>query len=201
VDVNAERARRSACAPRPRFGEVAGEHAAVGIAEAKDVGAGGWRLRARAGKGGVGGVAVEEVLGVEDDSLAVLLEVMTVSPMSFRFSSSVMPKARRVEVPGLAEDGNYGGRTRSGATLGSCRRGSWQSGGAEGGEPGVLELKSLARAKKFLVARIRAGPSRLDVVDAELVQRTAIASLSSTVKRYGFPGTVAEGGLESGYVI
>ena len=109
----------------------AGERAAVGIAEAEDIGAGllGGFQRAQ-GVIGVGDVAVEEMLGVVDHFLAVVLEVAHGFGDEFEvFVFGDAEGALDVEVPGLAEDGDDG---RAGFDQGAhvavlVRPGSWRS--------------------------------------------------------------------------
>ena len=105
--------------------------AAVGVAEAEDIGAGllGGFERAQ-GVIGVGDVAVEEMLGVVDDFLAVILEVAD----GFGDEDEVLfvgdaERALDVEVPGLAEDGDdRGAGFDEGADVAVLvRRGSWRS--------------------------------------------------------------------------
>ena len=84
-----------------------------------------------------------------------------------------------VEVPRLADDGDDG---RLGAqqrievaVVGSRHAGAPR--GAEGGDAGVPETESAHRAEELLVARIRARPAALDVVDAEGVETLGDAQL------------------------
>ena len=76
MDVDADDAIEAAADFGDDFHQARGDRAAVGIAEAEDIGAGLVRGLQRAeGVIGVGDVAVEEVLGIVDDFLAVILDV------------------------------------------------------------------------------------------------------------------------------
>ena len=94
--------------------------------------------------------------------------------MSFRFSSSLMPRARRgVQVPALAEDGDDGRAGRDqrlhaaivfDGVAGEAR-------GAERGEFGVFEMQfSLGAREEVLILGVRSGPAAFNVVDAQLVE-------------------------------
>ena len=143
------------------LGQPSGQGAAVGIAEAEDVGAGGLgRFEGPQGEGRVGAVAVEEVLGVVDDLLAVVLDIAD----GFGDEDEVLvvgdaEGAFDVEVPGLAEDGDDGvpASTRA-RTLGSRSTGFL----AKRVEPkavsrACLSLRSLARAKNSLSLGLEPG--------------------------------------------
>ena len=89
----------------------AGQGAAVGVAEAEDIGAGAFGGFERAqGEVGIMDVAVEEMLGVVDDFLAVVDQVLH----GFEDELLVLflgdtEGALGVEVPTLAEDGDHRG--------------------------------------------------------------------------------------------
>ena len=127
-----------------------GDRAAVGIAEAEDVGAGLMGgFQGAQGVIGVGDVAVEEMLGVVDHFLAVILDVADgFGDEDEVFVFGDAEGAFDVEVPGLAEDGDDGGAGfDEGAhvavlvdgVLGEARA-------AEGGQPGVMQGESRQRA-------------------------------------------------------
>ena len=88
------------------FREPAGEHPAVGIAQAQNVGAGFLRGFERAqGEIAIGAIAVEEMLGVVDHFLAVVLEVLhgvgdDLEVLALLDSQGAMD----VQVPALAEN-------------------------------------------------------------------------------------------------
>src|SRR5262249_1627391 len=113
--------------------------------------------------------AAEERHRVPDD-VEVLLEA----------DPQVVP---HVQVPGLADDGHDrrpGGEERGevavvgGAHAGTPRR---PEGGAARLAPPEPAAGADDRAEELRVARIRAGPPALDVVDAELVERLGDAQL------------------------
>ncbi len=87
-------ARRRRAAP-PRSRRPTWEHAAVGVAQRDDLGAGLERgLHGRARERGVVPVAVEEVLRVDDDAASSLTRKDTVSVIMARPSSGVVRSAR-----------------------------------------------------------------------------------------------------------
>jgi len=78
VRVDARRRHRIACAQRPRSPQPPRDHAAVGIAQAQHVRAGLVRRRQRFERVlRLGDVAVEEMFGIVDHFLAVVLEVFS----------------------------------------------------------------------------------------------------------------------------
>ena len=130
-----------------------GERAAVGVAQAEHVGAGLLRGFERAQRViRVGGVAVEEVLGVVDHFLAVRPSgSSTVSEISLRFSSRVMPSARlHVQVPRLAENRDHrrAGLHQRAHVAVLLHRVLGETRGAEGGQPGVLQVQVARRGAK-----------------------------------------------------
>ena len=132
VGVDADDAIEAAADFGDDFDETRGDRAAVGVAEAEDIGAGLMGgFQGAQGVIGVGDVAVEEVLGVVDDFLAVILDVADgFGDEDEVFFVGDAEGAFDVKVPGLAEDGDDGG---SGFDQGAdvavlVRRGSWRSG-------------------------------------------------------------------------
>src|SRR5437867_3286175 len=84
-----------------------------------------------------------------------------------------------VEVPGLADDGDHrrlGGETEAEvAVVGGLH--ARPAGRAEGRHLRVLQTETLDGAEELLVARVRARPAALDVVDAEVVEPLGDAQL------------------------
>ena len=158
--------------------------------------------RVRRAKSGLARIAVEEVLGVVDHFLAVVLEVAR----RFRRSASgfrlrVMPSARltcrsqllpKMETTGVPA-------STSARTLRSSSTGFL----AKRVEPKAVSLaccsSSSARAgEEFLVLGIGAGPAAFDVVDAELIQLLRNEQLVIHGEGDGFAlRAVAESGIES----
>src|SRR5213593_21147 len=144
--------------------------------------------RARVGRGAharervvaVGRQAVEEVLGVEDDLVGPLAEVGdgVVDDLQVLRERDAQVLAH-VEVPGLADDGDHrrlGAETEGQvAVVGGLH--ARAAGRAEGRHLRVLETEGLHGAEELLVARIRARPAALDVVEAEVVEALGDAEL------------------------
>ena len=151
-----------------------GDGAAVGVAEAQHRGAGGLRGFERAqGVLGIGGVAVEEMLGVVDHFLAVVDEEL--HGLGNELQVLVERDAQRaghVQVPSLAEN-------RHGRCTGLDQRPhvavflhgvAGEARGTERDEARVLEFEARGRGEELAILGVGAGPSTLDVVDAELVE-------------------------------
>src|SRR6266566_133223 len=144
--------------------------------------------RARVGRGAharervvaVGRQAVEEVLGVEDDLVDPLAEEGdgVVDDLQVLRERDAQVLAH-VEVPGLADDGDHrrlGGETEAEvAVVGGLH--ARPAGRAEGRHLRVLQPEALDGAEELLVARVRARPAALDVMDAEVVEPLGDAQL------------------------
>src|SRR5437870_7823114 len=155
--------------------------AAAGVAEADEG-------RTRIGRGAhtrervvaVGGETVEEVLGVEDDLVGPLTKVGdgVVDDLEVLRQRDAQVLAH-VEVPGLADDGDHrrlGAETEAEvAVVGGLD--ARAAGRAEGRHLRVLQPEALDGAEELLVARVRARPAALDVVDAEVVEPLGDAQL------------------------
>ena len=164
-----------------RHGYIGGQGAAVGVAEDQPGGPG-----LMGGPEGLQGVlrvvlvAVEEVLGVEDDLIDALLQVADAVGDQFEISLQGNAQGRGgVQVPGLAEDGyDRGLGGEQGGQVGVLLRGGLgQVGGAEGRQLGVFKGVALDDVEEFLVGGVGAGPARLDVVDAQSVEPVRDADL------------------------
>ncbi len=182
--------------------DLRGEHAAVGVAEDDDVGAG---LRGRPydrlGVLGVGAVAVEEVLAVDEDAAALGAEVG--DRVADHRDVLVERRAQGefdVTVVGLGDQGDDGGAgVQEGRDLRVVRRlGAGAAGGAEGHELRVLEVDLVLRAGEELgVARVGAGPAALDEAHAEVVQVPGDGQLVGDRQIDAFAlGAVAQRGVE-----
>ncbi|MGX1249987.1 hypothetical protein RKD48_002498 [Streptomyces ambofaciens] len=151
------------------------EHAAVGVAQDDDVGTGlGGGAHDRLRVLGVGAVAVEEVLAVDEDPAALGLEVGD----RVRHHRQVLVQRGaqgQFDVP-VVRLGDQGDHLRAGVeqrldlvVLGGA--GARAAGGAEGDQLGVLEVDLLAGAGEELgVPRVGAGPAALDETHTEVVQ-------------------------------
>ncbi len=155
--------------------DVRGEHPAVGVAEDDDLGAGlvggaYHLLRVR----GIGVVAVEEVLAVDEDAAALRAqirdgvadhrEVLVQGGAQSQFHVPV------VRLGDQADDRRLGLQQRRDlrVVLGPHAR---LAGRAERDEPRVLEVDLRARPLEELgVPRVRPRPAPLDEADAEVVQ-------------------------------
>src|SRR5437870_6996003 len=181
VAVDAERGRDRG-AGRVHAGPDRGrQRAAARVAQADEG-------RARVGRGAharervvaVGRETVEEVLGVEDDLVGPLAEVGdgVVNDLQVLRERDAQILAH-VEVPGLADDGDHrrlGAETEAEVTVvgGLHAR---AAGRAEGRHLRVLQPEALDGAEELLVARVRARPAALDVVEAEVVEPFGNAQL------------------------
>ena len=113
------------------------------------------------------------MLGVVDHFLAVVLE----KRHGFGDQLQVLflgdaQRALHVQVPALAEDrdhrrARFHQRAHVAVLL---HRVLGEARGAEGRQPGVLQLQLARRARRTLVLGIGARPAAFDVVDAQLVQ-------------------------------
>src|ERR1017187_6106712 len=169
VDVDADDAVETRADFGDDFGEARGDGAAVGVAEAEDIGAGSMGgLQGAEGVIGIGDVAVEEVLGIVNELLAVVLdvadglgdedEVLVVGDAEGAFD---------VEVPGLAEDGDDGGAGfDEGADVAVLMDGVLgEAGAAEGGQPGVVQGDPGSALEELLVFGVAARPAPLNVIN------------------------------------
>ena len=155
--------------------ELGREHAAVGVAQRDDVGAGGGRgpyhlERVRR----VGAVAVEEVLGVQEDPLALVAQVPH-GVLDHRQVLLQRRAQRQLDVPvvRLRDQRHDGGaavaQRGDQRVVGSLAAGP--SGRAERGQRRVLEVELGPGPREELgVLRVGARPAALDEADAELVQ-------------------------------
>gem|GEM_PF-2983755 len=118
-------------------------------------------------------VPVEEVLGVvEDLAVGGGEEADRVADHGEVLLAGGPDDLLDVEKPGLAEDGDHrGARLEESGQLGILGRGDpAPPGGPEGGQPGVPEPQAGRLPEEGEVARARAGPAGLDVVDPEVVE-------------------------------
>src|SRR2546426_3425738 len=128
----------------------------------------------------VGRQAVEEVLGVEDDLVDPLAEEGdgVVDDLQVLRERDAQVLAH-VEVPRLADDGDHrrlGAETEvEVAVVGGLH--ARPAGRTEGGHLRVLQTEALDGAEELLVARVRARPAALDVMDAEVVEPLGDAQL------------------------
>src|SRR5947208_5867004 len=128
----------------------------------------------------VGRETVEEVLGVEDDLVGPLAEVGdgVVDDLQVLRERDAQVLAH-VEVPGLADDGDHrrlGEETEAQvAVVGGLH--ARPAGRAEGRHLRMLESEAFDGAEELLVARVRAWPTALDVVEAEVVEALGDAEL------------------------
>ncbi len=175
VAVNAQPGSRRVVRGGDDVAEFVRHHAAVGVAQGDDVGAG---LRGGShdfeGVGRVGLVAVEEVLGVQEDPLAVLAEVGDrVGDHGEVFLEGCPEGQKDVPVVTLG-DQSHDRRARFAqrgdlGVIGRLHAGP--AGRAERGELRALEVKFGGGAAEELgVLGDRAGPAALDEPDTELVQ-------------------------------
>ena len=155
-------------------GDPARQHAAVGVAQRDDLGAGlGGDPQHLERVVAVGAVAVEEVLGVEEDPLPLGAQVRH-GVADHREVLLERGAQRQLDVPvvGLGDQGHDPGaavaQRRHQRVVGGRDPGT--PGGTEGRQLGVLEVELLASAAEELgVLRVGARPAALDEADAELV--------------------------------
>jgi hypothetical protein len=174
VAVDAEDPVKTPADLRENFSELVGERAAVGVAEAKHIRAGRLRgLQCTEGESRAGAVTVKEMFGVEDDLFAMILEPLD----GFGNEHEVLflrdtEGTLGVEVPSLAENGDdRSTRFEQRAHVGVLIDGVLgETGGAESGQPGMLELEVPRTGEEFFVPGIGARPAAFDVVYAQLVQ-------------------------------
>ena len=122
---------------------------------------------------GVGDVAIEEMLGVVDDFLAVVLDVAHgFGDEDEVFVVGDAEGAFDVEVPGLAEDGDDGrAGFDEGAHVAVLVHGILgEAGAAEGGEPRVVQFQLGGALEELLVLGVAARPAALNVIDTELIE-------------------------------
>ena len=158
VSVDADDAAEPADHLARERGDFRGDGAAIGVAQAENIRAGVLRGFERAqGEVGIRLVAVEEVLRVVDDFLAVLPDV----GHGFRDDRQVLflgdaEGALGVQVPAFAEDGDDGGAGLHKLLDARVRlhRMAGETGGAESGKPGVLEFEIASPGKELAILGI-----------------------------------------------
>ena len=201
VGVDADDAIETAADFGDHFDQARGDGAAVGIAEAEDIGAGFMGgLQGAEGVIGVGDVAVEEMLGVVDDLLAVVLDIAD----GFGDEDEVLvvgdaEGAFDVEVPGLAEDGDDGGAGfDEGADVAVLMDGVLgEARAAECREPGVVQGEFGGALEELLVFGVAAGPAALNVIDTQLIELLGNDELVVHGERDGLAlRAIAESGVE-----
>src|ERR1019366_7403320 len=201
VDVDADDTIETAADFGDDLDEPRGDGATVGIAEAENISAGGMGgLQGAEGVIGVGDVAVEEMLGVVDEFLAVGLDIAD----GFGDEDEVLvvgdaEGAFDVEVPGLAEDGDDGGTGfDQGADVAVLMDGVLgEAGAAESREPGVVEGDPGSAFEELLVFGVAAGPAALNVIDTQLIQFLGNDDLVVHGERDGLAlRAIAESGVE-----
>ena len=182
-------------------GDPVGQHAAVGVAQGDDLRAGlGGGAQHLEGVRPVGAVAVEEVLGVEEDRLPLLAQVR--DRVAHHREVLLERGAQReldVAVVRLRDEGDD---ARAGVTegthegvVGSTYAGP--AGGAEGREPRMPEVELLAGAAEELgVLGVGPRPAALDVAHAEAVELLGDAQLVGDREVEALLlGAVAQGGV------
>ena len=172
--VNADHAVEALAHLRDDLHQPPGQRAAIGVAQAEHLSARLLRRFERAQRViRVGLVAVEEVLGVVDHFLAVLVEVLDRLGNQLEVFVERNPqRAFHVQVPRLAENRRHrsaGFHQRPHvAILRHAVLG--EPGRAERGQPGVFQVQPAGALEELLVLRVRARPAAFDVIDAQLVQ-------------------------------
>ena len=183
------------------LGHARGRAPAVGVAEAQDVGARAMRRLERAERVvGVGAVPVEEVLGVVDHFLPVVLQM----PDGLGNQDEVLverdlERPQHVKVPGLAEDRDRGRASfdKGGNARVLVHTVFGEPGRAERGEPRMPERQLASACEELAVLRVRPGPASLDVVNAERVQLLRNDELVVHRERHGLTlRAVAKRGVE-----
>ena len=175
VAVDAQPGLRAAADGGDDVAEFVRHHAAVGVAQRDQVGAGPHgRADDFQGIVRVGPVAVEEVLGVEEDALAVALQVGDGVPDHLEVLLEGGPQGEKdVPVVTLGDKGHdRRARFAQRGDLGVVGRlHAGPAGRAERGELRVPEVQfGDGAAEELGVLRDRAGPAALDEADTELVQ-------------------------------
>ena len=175
VGVDAEPHPGEARAHLGEYGlDVAGQAAAVGVAQHDEVGA-----ALGGGRDGLKRVvavvleAVEEVLRVVDRFAAVPPQAGNRVPDHGQvLLQPVFHHLGDVQVPALAEDGHDPGPAVDERLqlLVRVGRDSGAAGAAERRQPGVFESRRFRQLEKTQVLGVRAGPSAFNVVDADVVQ-------------------------------
>ena len=154
--------------------DVAGQAAAVGVAQHDEVG-----TALGGGRDGLKRVvavvpeAVEEVLRVVDHFAAVLPQAGHRVPDHGQvFLQPVFHHLGDVQVPALAEDGHDPGPAVDERLqlLVRVGRDTGPAGAAERRQPGVFESRRFRQLEETQVLGVRAGPSAFNVVDADVVQ-------------------------------
>src|SRR5438132_7650306 len=181
VAVDAERGRDRGPGRVHARADLRGQRAAARVAQADERRA---RLRggaqARERVVALGREAVEEVLGVEDHLVGPLAQIGDgiVDDLEVLLEGDAQVLAH-VEVPGLADDGDDRGLGAQAeeqvAVVGGLH--ARPAGRAEGRHLRVPEARALDGAEELLVARVRARPAALDVLDAEVVEPLGDADL------------------------
>jgi hypothetical protein len=189
---------------RDDLGQARGDGAAIRVAEAENIGAGnlggfeGAECERR-----IGGVTVEEVLGVEDDFPAVLFQIgygLRNQLDVFLFADT--EGALGVKIPGFSEDGdNRSARLDQGADVRiAIDSVPCEPRGSERGETRVFEAEFGRASEELLVARVGAGPAALNVVDPKLVELLRDGDLVVHREGDGFAlCTIAKRSVEDGY--
>ena len=155
------------------LGHLLGEGAAVGVAQAEHVRpAPGGGLQGPQGEVPVVLPAVEEVLPVEDDLLAPLLQkaaALLDHPEVFLVGG--LQHAVHVEFPALAEHGAAGGaRRRQGLEIAVLLRpDAFAAGAAKGHQPGVGQGQLPGPGEKLSVLGVGARVPGLDIGHPQLV--------------------------------
>ena len=157
-----------------RLGDLERQARAVGVAERHVLRAGvGGRLQALQRVAGVVAVAVEEVLGVVDHTLARFGQVGDrVADHRQVLLAAHLGDLLEVEAPGLADQGHdrreAGGEQAQGLVLGRLRVAA--PGHPEGADGGLPELDLGEHLEELELLGVGAREAGLDEVDAELVE-------------------------------
>ena len=177
-----------------------GERPAVRIAEDNAVRTSVDRSRQRSlSVGGIGPPAVEVVLGVEDDLLALLLEKSHRSADHLEILVQCGPeRLRDVERPRLPKDRHHGRLSLQQSLDVSVHlgHGALPAGRPKGGKSGPDQRDLLHGLEEDLVLRIRPGPTPLDVVDPEGIETLGDSDLVLAGERESLAlGAVPQGGV------
>ena len=187
-------------------GHAGRQAAAVGVAEDHGVGpGGGGRLDHGQGVGRVGGVAVEEVLGVEGGPAAGRHQVGDRVADHGQVLVQGGPQGLvHVQVPGLADQGDDRGlAVQEGVQVGVVvDPAAGPAGGPERGQGGVAPGQLGGAGEVLGVLGVGAGPAALDDVDAEVVEQAGHPQLVGHGElEADLLGAVAQGGVVGLYVV